>query len=117
MNGLPNNGLSMNGLWIAHFNAGAAHGNGIAVLRAGEILGGDFAHTWIGTYEAEGSRLYARIRVAPYLPGEDGETQPGDQPMMMTLSGSCTESDVVLTGHPDEGDVPVTIEMHKAANG
>ncbi len=105
----------MNGLWIAYFNAGAAHGNGIAVLRSGEILGGDFAHTWVGTYEEEGAKLYARVRVAPCLPQQEGEPAIPDHPRMMTLSGSCSESDAKLTGHADDSDVPVTIELHKAA--
>lgn len=105
----------MNGLWIAHFNAGAAHGNGIAVFRAGEIQGGDFGHTWIGTYEEEGPKLYARIRVAPYV--SHGEMTPlvVDKPMMVTLRGMCTEKDAVLEGRADESEVPVSIEMHKAA--
>jgi hypothetical protein len=102
----------MDGLWIAHFNAGAAHGNGIAVLRAGEILGGDFAHTWTGTYEKEGPSLYARVRVAPY--SGEAETEVREHPSMITLSGMCDQKDAVLAGHPDESELAVSIEMHKA---
>ena len=105
----------MNGLWIAHFNAGAAHGNGIAVFREGEILGGDFGHTWTGTYEEEGPHLYARIRVAPYVSHSEMTPLVMDKPVMMTLSGSCTEKDAVLEGHADDSEVPVSIEMNKAA--
>lgn len=105
----------MKGLWIAHFNAGGAHGNGIAVFREGEILGGDFAHTWTGTYEEEGSHLYARIRVAPYTSHHEMEPMVHDRTMMVTLSGTCDEHEAVLTGHPDESEVPVSIEMRKAA--
>jgi len=105
----------MNGLWIAHFNAGPAHGDGLAVLRAGEILGGDLAHTWVGTYEEEGRRLYARVRVAPYVAHKEQEPLVPEKPIMVTLSGARDESVAVLTGHPDESDVAVSIEMHKAA--
>lgn len=105
----------MKGLWIAHFNAGPAHGNGIAVLREGEILGGDFAHTWIGTYQEEGKQLYARVRVSPYSEEHDGEAVVPDRPVELTLRGSCSESDAMLSGHADESEVQVTIEMHKAA--
>ncbi len=105
----------MKGLWIAHFNAGAAHGNGIAVFRDGEILGGDFAHVWTGTYEEEGERLYARIRVAPFTTHREMEPMVHDRPMMVTLRGSCDEHDAMLSGHPDESEVSVSIEMHKAA--
>lgn len=105
----------MQGLWITHFNAGAAHGNGIAVLREGEILGGDFAHTWTGTYREEGAQLYARVRVAPYVGSHNGEPMVPDRPVTMTLKGTWSDTDAELTGHPDESEVPVTIEMHKAA--
>jgi len=105
----------MKGLWIAHFNAGAAHGNGIAVFREGEILGGDFSHTWTGTYEEEGKSLYARIRVAPYTSHHEMEPMVQDRPMMLTLKGECDDRDALLTGHPDQSEVQVSIEMHKAA--
>ena len=105
----------MNGLWVAHFNAGPAHGNGLAVFRAGEILGGDFAHTWVGTYEEEGRSLYARVRVAPYLVSPNGEPSVPDRPVMMTLQGNCSDQDAKLTGHADDSEVIVSIDMHKAA--
>jgi hypothetical protein len=105
----------MSGLWVAHFNAGAAHGNGIAVLRDGEILGGDFAHIWTGTWQEEGSRLYAHVRVAPYAAPPNGEPAVLDRTIEMTLSGERSGDDAKLSGHPDESEVPVTIEMHKAA--
>jgi hypothetical protein len=109
------NGL-MNGLWIAQFDAGEAHGKGIAVLHGGEILGGDFAHTWIGSYRQEGSSVYARVRIAPYN-GHAKEEERRERPVMVTLTGSCTEEEATLAGHADENDVPVSIEMHKAASG
>lgn len=105
----------MNGLWIAHFNAGPAHGNGLAVFRAGEILGGDFAHTWIGNYQEEGRKLYARVRVAPFVSTPDGEPLVPDRPLMMTLLGDCTDVEAHLAGHADDSEVTVSIEMHKAA--
>ena len=103
----------MNGLWIAHFDAGEAHGRGLAVLHAGEILGGDFAHTWIGSYRQEGASLYARVRVAPYN-GHAAEEEHPERPVMLTLTGMCTKGDATLAGHADESDVAVSIEMHKA---
>ena len=105
----------MNGLWITHFNAGPAHGHGLAVLRAGEILGGDFAHTWVGTYEEEGPSLYARVRVTPYVDTQNGEAAVPDRPVMMTLHGDCSETEARLIGLADDSEVMVSIEMHKAA--
>ncbi|HEX3987735.1 MAG TPA: hypothetical protein VHX13_14145 [Acidobacteriaceae bacterium] len=105
----------MNGLWIAHFNAGPAHGNGLAVFRAGEILGGDLAHTWVGTYEEEGPSLYARVRVAPYMAAQSEEPVVPERAVTMTLHGDCTDTDAQLTGHADDSEVMVSIEMHRAA--
>ncbi len=106
----------MKGLWIAHFNAGPAHGNGIAVLRDGEVLGGDLTHTWIGTYQEEGKKFYARVQVAPYNESHGGEEPMGPERLVMvTLTGERRAEDVTLSGHADESEVQVTIEMHQAA--
>jgi hypothetical protein len=109
------NGM-MNGLWIAQFDAGEAHGRGIAVLHGGEVLGGDLAHTWVGSYRQEGSSLYARVRVAP-CNGHAAEEEHPERPFMVTLTGSCSSEEAVLAGHADENDVAVSIEMHKAEGG
>lgn len=107
------NGI-MNGLWIAHFDAGAAHGKGLAVLHGGEILGGDLSHTWVGSYRQDGSSVYAKVRVAPYNGHASQEEHP-ERPIMITLTGSCTEEEATLAGHADANDVAVSIEMRKAA--
>ena len=103
----------MNGVWVAHFSAGAAHGSGIAVLRSGEILGGDFSHSWVGTYEEEGSQLYARVHVAPHTGADDGESAQ-EEPFELTLSGFRTNRDARLVGHADENKLLVSIELHQA---
>ena len=98
---------------MAHFTAGAAHGNGIAVLRGGEIMGGDLAHTWVGTYQEEGPQLYARVRVVPWA-ASTTEKPTLDRALTMTLAGSCGQLYAMLSGHADESEVPVTVELHKA---
>lgn len=107
----------MNGLWIAHFDAGAAHGNGLAVLRAGDILGGDLAHVWTGTYQREGDSLCARIQVSPCdeSPAPADESGRTEKPWMATLSGSCSGGDAWLSGHPDNSDLPLNVRLHRAA--
>lgn len=107
----------MNGLWFAHFDAGAAHGNGLAVLHAGDILGGDLSHIWTGTYQREGDQLYARIQVSPYTerPDPNPESTSPEKPWMATLAGSCSGGDALLVGHPDDSDLPLNIRLHRAA--
>lgn len=104
----------MNGVWITHFSAGAAHGSGIAVLRSGEILGGDFSHTWVGTYQEEGSQLYARVHVAPHGDGDDAGVSERETPLELTLSGFRTERDARLVGQADGSELAVSIELHQA---
>jgi hypothetical protein len=105
----------MNGLWMTHFNAGPAHGNGLAVFRGGEILGGDLAHIWTGTYEEEGDHLYARVRVAPYVSPGNGEPVAPERVVMITLSGLVDDTEAKLAGHADGSDGSVSVEMHRAA--
>lgn len=104
----------MKGLWIAHFNAGAAHGNGLAVLHAGEVMGGDLSHTWVGSYRQDGSSLYASVRVTPYPPQPDGEEQR-ERPVTVSLTGTCDEHDAKLAGYADDTDLAINIELHRAA--
>ena len=104
----------MNGVWIAQFSADAAYGSGIAVLRAGEILGGDFSHLWVGTYQQEGSQLYARVHVAPQAAEADGEMLRREKPLELTLSGFHTDGEARLVGRTDDAELAVSIEMHRA---
>ncbi len=106
----------MDGLWIAHFTAGAAHGNGLVILRAGEVLGGDLSHTWQGELHEDGPNVNARVRIGPWTAREATVQPGGEQPFMMTLSGSCTDRSASLHGHPDEKpDLPIQIELKRAA--
>jgi hypothetical protein len=104
----------MEGYWLTHYNAGAAQGDGIAMLHAGELLGGDLEHIWSGSYEEEGPKLYARIRIVPFVSHEEAETMAREKPMILSLEGYCTEEFARLEGHPDEReDVLFHVEMRK----
>lgn len=104
----------MEGYWLTHYDAGAAHGEGMAMLHAGELLGGDMEHFWSGTYEEEGARIYARIRIVPFVSREERETMAREKPMILSLQGICAEDFAMLEGHPDEReDLPFHVEMRK----
>ena len=64
----------MEGIWYAHFTSGEMYGDGVAVLRDGLVQGADPAHTYSGSYQEEGSNLYANVRVSPYA----GSVLPAD---------------------------------------
>jgi len=102
----------MEGIWYAHFTSGEANGDGVAVLRNGQIEGGDPAHTYSGSYQEEGSNLYANVRVSPYA----GAAVPADltHPVTFFLRGSVTGNCAEVSGHPDNRpDALVSVELHK----
>ena len=103
----------MEGLWYAHFTAGPVQGDGMAVLRQGEILGGDPTHTYTGSYQAEGPNLYASVRVSPYA----GHV-PADltRPVSFFLQGLISGDSANVSGHADsKPDLRVEVELHRAA--
>jgi len=104
----------MEGYWLTQYEAGKAHGEGIAMLSKGELLGGDLEHIWSGTYEEEGERLFARIRIVPFVSRPEEETMAREQPMIVSLQGTWTEDAARLEGHPDHReDLPFHVEMRK----
>lgn len=106
----------MDGLWIANFTAGTAHGSGVVIVRSGEIMGGDLAHTYKGSWYEDGTMLNARVRVEPWTAKEESEAETREKPLMLTLKGSCTDKSATLAGHPDEKpDLLISIDMKRAA--
>lgn len=104
----------MEGYWLTRYDVGKTHGDGIAILSKGELLGGDLEHMWSGTYEEEGPKLYARIRIVPFVSRPEEETMAREQPMIVSLQGYCTEDFARLEGHPEHReDLPFRIEMRK----
>ena len=102
----------MEGIWYAHFTAGSAQGDGIAVLRGGEILGGDPLHTYTGSYQEDGKLLYANIRVAPY----SRSRLPADiaHPFSLFLQGAIAGQSATVFGHPNHHpDVTIRVELQK----
>lgn len=104
----------MEGLWYAHFTAGPVQGDGMAVLRHGEILGGDPSHTYTGSYQSDGPNLYANVRVSPYA----ASRAPVDmeRPVTFFLQGSIHGDLANISGHADnKPDLMVAVELHRAA--
>ena len=103
----------MEGLWYAHFTAGEVKGDGIAVLRDGEILGGDPIHTYDGSYTTDGRLLYANVRVCPHSSGDLPSDLPG--PVCLFLKGSMDGDSANVTGYPGQKrDRMVAVELHRA---
>jgi hypothetical protein len=102
----------MEGIWYAHFTSEKVNGDGVAVLHDGLVQGGDPAHTYSGSYQEEGSTLYANVRVSPYA----GSRLPADltHPITYFLRGSVTGNSAKVTGHPNnKPDALISVELHK----
>jgi len=103
----------MEGLWYAHFNAGPVHGDGMAVLRNGEILGGDPAHTYTGSYQVDGKNIYANVRVSP---SAEAVVPDLERPLTIVLRGSLTGDSAIVSGHPvHHADMTIAVELHRAS--
>lgn len=104
----------MEGLWYAHFTAGPVNGDGLAVLRHGEILGGDPSHTYSGSYHSDGPMLYANVRVSPYAASL--APSPLKHPLTFFLQGTIAGDNASLTGHADnKPDATVAVKLHRGA--
>jgi hypothetical protein len=104
----------MEGYWLTHYVAGTARGDGIAMLHAGELVGGDLEHLWKGTWEEEGPRVSARIRIVPCVSRAEEESMAREQPFIVTLRGYCTEHYARLQGHAEgRQDLPFEVTMRK----
>lgn len=103
----------MEGLWYAHFTAGEVKGDGIAVLRDGEILGGDPIHTYSGSYTTDGQLLYANVRVCPHSTADLQADLNG--PVSLFLKGSMDGENANVSGYSDQKrDRMVAVELHRA---
>ncbi|MGA7887201.1 MAG: hypothetical protein WCA44_15790 [Acidobacteriaceae bacterium] len=94
----------MDGYWLAHYDSGSRHGEGMVILRGGDLLGGDLEHIWTGTYEDESPKLYARIRIVPFVSCAEERSMAREQPVIVNLSGFCTEEFATLEGCPEGRD-------------
>jgi hypothetical protein len=102
----------MEGIWYAHFSTGSSQGNGLAVLRNGEILGGDPDHTYTGSYQEDGDLIYANVRVAPYT--KSGHALDMNHPVSFFLTGSSAGDSAHVSGHPNNRpDVTVEVDLQK----
>jgi hypothetical protein len=104
----------MKGYWLTHYKFGTTSGQGIAFLHEGELVGGDCEHIWSGTYEEDGSTVDATIRVVPAVSSLEAEALARDQPVVLLLSGYCTEEFARLEGYAEHRkDSRCEIEMRK----
>jgi T3SS negative regulator,GrlR len=105
--------MKMDGLWYTHFTVGEVQGDGMAVLRDGEILGGDPAHTYSGSYTSDGPEVYVDVRVSPYAGHVPADME---QPTSFVLWGSVNGDSGKVSGCAgNRRDLKVTVDLHRGA--
>jgi hypothetical protein len=105
--------MKIDGLWYTHFSAGEIQGDGMAVLRDGEILGGDPAHTYTGSYTSDGPKVYVNVRVSPYAGHVPVEMT---RPLDFVLWGAADGESAHISGCADnKRDLKVVVDLHRAA--
>ena len=105
--------MKLEGLWYTHFTVGEEQGDGMAVLRDGEILGGDPAHTYVGSYTSDGPQLYLSVRVSPYaghLPADM------ERPLDFVLWGTANQDSGRVSGcAKNHRELKAVVDLHRAA--
>lgn len=105
--------MKFEGLWYTHFTAGEMQGDGMAVLRDGEILGGDPAHTYTGSYTTDGPELYLNVCVKPYAGHVPADM---NRPIDFVLWGSAQGDTAQVHGCANNHkDLKVVVDLHRAA--
>lgn len=103
------------GFWIVQFAGIEGKGGGVAVLLKGQVLGGDNAYTYIGTYQSAGEDFRASVLVQNFDPSV-GEVMgiQGDYTLNLTLklNGDVLEGQGTVSTAPD---FPMRVKLTRRA--
>jgi T3SS negative regulator,GrlR len=78
--------MAVDGFWILQFKGAEVYGSGVAVLANGKLFGGESGFYYIGTYEAEGKMLKARVVIRNFDPAvQSGFGIVGDYEMDVSV--------------------------------
>src|SRR5437763_4531778 len=92
----------MDGLWTAEFGSDTGmFGGGVAVFRAGKIVGGDHTYYYVGEYTLKGTFFQATLTISPFIEGAESVFHTVGQDLTLELAGSLTgEGLATAQGHP-----------------
>lgn len=108
--------MPLEGLWIVKFEAAQVLGSGVAVFSNGRVYGGETGFYYLGTYEADGNIVKARIVVRNFdATILSGFGIPGDYEMDVSavLQGETMTGTAIVSEHPKYG---LGIRLTKKAN-
>lgn len=81
----------MTGFWTVRFNTPMGAGAGVAYFTEREVFGGDSGFKYEGSYQSDGSKITADLRVSPHFTAFQsvfGSTQPFNLRIDGTVSGN-----------------------------
>lgn len=96
--------MTLDGFWIVKFTAAQVYGSGVVVFSNGKIFGGETGFYYLGTYEAEGRIVKARIIVRNFdcaTPNGFGIAGDYEMDVSATLQDDRNANGTaVVSGHP-----------------
>lgn len=60
--------MAVDGFWIVQFTGTEVYGSGVVVFSNGKVFGGETGFYYIGTYEANGNVVKARVMIRNFDP-------------------------------------------------
>ncbi len=95
--------MSIEGFWIVKFTAAEIYGSGVAVFSGSNVYGGETGFYYLGTYEADGKVVKARVMVRnfdPTIPSGFGISGDYEMDVSAMLEGDTMTGTAVVTNHP-----------------
>jgi hypothetical protein len=94
----------LDGLWTAEFGSSAGvSGGGVVVFQDGQVLGGDNAYVYVGSFRFSGSNFKATIRVSPFIEGAESVFRTSGKDLTLELTGELTSDGLAIAqGYPLE---------------
>jgi hypothetical protein len=108
--------MAVDGFWTVQFTGAEVYGSGVAVLANGKLFGGESGFYYIGSYEADGKVLKARVMIRNFDPAvQSGFGIVGDYEMDVSavLEGENMTGTAMITNQPQHS---LGIRLTKKAN-
>ncbi|HEY0701139.1 MAG TPA: GrlR family regulatory protein [Candidatus Acidoferrales bacterium] len=87
----------IDGLWVVQFQGPSGTGGGVAVFRNSQILGGDSAYLYVGTFRVSGDAVTAEVFVKNFNPDISNVLGiPGN--FHLIIEGKITGDEIKGTG-------------------
>lgn len=108
--------MALDGLWIVQFTGRDILGSGVAVFSNGKVFGGETGFYYVGTYEADGNVVTARVVIRNFDPAiASGFGIAGDYEMDVSamLQDDKMKGTAMIAGQPQHS---LGVHLSKKAN-